>query len=147
LALQLGNPSPKVAQQLQVTQPLLFVRTMQVLIMGCKNVLGVAKSYGFTRPLLVDDLAFDQPSRFPFFHFPEKILAPPIDGSEDNRIHAVLILHDPIHWGVDLQIAIDVIRGGTPLGSGAGQAIPVFACNPDMVFAGAYPVPVREPMS
>ena len=120
---------------------------MQVLIMGCKNVLGVAKSYGFTRPLLVDDLAFDQPSRFPFFHFPEKILAPPIDGSEDNRIHAVLILHDPIHWGVDLQIAIDVIRGGTPLGSGAGQAIPVFACNPDMVFAGAYPVPVREPMS
>lgn len=117
---------------------------MQVLIMGCKDVLNVAKSYGFTRPLLTDDLAYDDPSRFPFFHFPSRKIEPPVDATDDNRIHAVLILHDPIHWGVDLQIACDVIRGGVPLGSGAGQAIPVYACNPDFVFAGAYPVPVRS---
>jgi hypothetical protein len=112
--------------------------------MGCKNVLGVAKAYGFQRPMVIEDLAFDDPSRFPFFHFPERKLEPGVDTSDDNRIHAVFILHDPIHWGVDLQIAIDVIRGGSPLGCGSGQSIPVFACNPDFVFAGAYPVPVRS---
>ncbi|MDR3742696.1 MAG: hypothetical protein P4L40_27085 [Terracidiphilus sp.] len=35
----------------------------QVLIMGSKDVLRVAKSYGFKRPLLTDDIAFDEPTR------------------------------------------------------------------------------------
>ena len=110
--------------------------------MGCKDVLRVAKAYGFTRPVLTDDLAFDEPSRYPFFHYPHHALTPPVDDSEHNRIHAVIIMYDPIHWGPDLQIACDVIRGGLPLGAGPTQAIPVYACNPDVVFAGAYPVPV-----
>lgn len=113
----------------------------RVLILGCKNVLQVAHTYGFQQALVVEDIAFDDPTRFPFFHFPHRTLSPPLDDSPQGRIHAVLILHDPIHWAVDLQVACDVIRGGSPLGSGSGQSLPVYACNPDFVFAGAYPVP------
>jgi ribonucleotide monophosphatase NagD (HAD superfamily) len=38
-------------------------------------------------------------------------------------------------------VACDAIRGGDPLGSGHSQSVPVYACNPDFLFAGAYPVP------
>lgn len=44
--------------------------------------------------------------------------------------------------GLEIQTAIDVIRGGNPIGTGGDrQAVPVFACNPDLIFAGTYPSP------
>ena len=48
---------------------------------------------------------------------------------------------DPVDWAPDLQITLDAIFGGTPMGSNKEQSIPVYACNPDLVFAGSYPVP------
>jgi hypothetical protein len=122
-------------------------------------VLQVAKSYGAKRIYDIPAMARDDPHRYPFVSygayvrvllnwailmFRRRICAehkplPAVD--RDAPFAAVFILHDPNDWGVEIQIAIDAIRGGHPLGSGAGQSIPVFASNPDLVFAGAHPVP------
>lgn len=53
--------------------------------MGCKDVLRVARSYGFKRVLSIEDIAYDDPTRFPFFHFPLQRLDPPIDTSAANK--------------------------------------------------------------
>ena len=54
---------------------------------------------------------------------------------------AVFILHDPNSWGAELQVALDVILGDSPLGSGRAQSVPVYASNADLTFAGAHAVP------
>jgi HAD superfamily hydrolase (TIGR01456 family) len=43
---------------------------------------------------------------------------------------------------VEIQITLDVLRGGHPLGSGGHtQQVPMYVSNGDITFAGAYPVP------
>jgi HAD superfamily hydrolase (TIGR01456 family) len=109
------------------------------LILGCRDVMGVARAYGGKRLYSVPMLTADEPLRYPFVHYDRKTL-PAADREEP--FGAVFILHDPADWAPELQVAIDVIRGGWPLGSGGNtQKIPVFASNPDLVFAGVYPVP------
>lgn len=113
---------------------------MHVCLNVCDSVMSLHSNLFVDRCFVVPA----RTARYPFFHFPHVPLEPPVDASDANRIHAVIIMYDPVHWGVDVQIACDVIRGGFPLGSGKGQAVPVYACNPDFVFAGAYPVPVSD---
>jgi ribonucleotide monophosphatase NagD (HAD superfamily) len=119
------------------------------LVLGCRDVVSVAKGYGARRVYEVKDLAHDDPYRYPFLHWEHRPLPA---GDREEPFGAVFILHDPNNWGAELQITLDVIRGGVPLGSGpsaphgsgAGatqQTIPVYASNPDLVFAGVYPVP------
>jgi len=108
----------------------------RVLVLGCREVSAVAKAYGFRRPVTAEMLALDEPSRYPFFNFQRRTLA-----DRNDPIKAVFIMHDPVHWALDLQVTLDAIRGGDPIGSGSAQSIPVFASNPDMVFAGVHPVP------
>jgi HAD superfamily hydrolase (TIGR01456 family) len=121
----------------------------KILVLGCRDVVSVAKGYGARRVYEVKDLAHDDPYRYPFLHWEHRPL-PARDREEP--FGAVFILHDPNNWGAELQITLDVIRGGVPLGAGqsaphgAGadatqQTIPVYASNPDLVFAGVYPVP------
>jgi ribonucleotide monophosphatase NagD (HAD superfamily) len=72
-------------------------------------------------------------------HYEKRPLPSP---EREEPFGAVFILHDPNDWGAELQVTLDVIRGGWPLGSGGNsQTIPVFASNPDLIFAGVYPVP------
>lgn len=59
----------------------------KVLVLGCREVDEVARSYGFKRVYTINDIAQDEPSRYPFFDF-------------DHRPHlcdeewgAVLIMH------------------------------------------------------
>jgi len=121
----------------------------KILVLGCRDVVSVAKGYGARRVYEVKDLAHDDPYRYPFLHWEHR----PLPASDrEEPFGAVFILHDPNNWGAELQITLDVIRGGVPLGSGSSaphgastgatqQTIPVYASNPDLVFAGVYPVP------
>ena len=70
---------------------------------------------------------------------------------------AVFVLHDPLDWSVEVQVVVDVLRGGSPPGSGSGGAAaagapsgapegepwqaPYFISNPDFVWAALYPEP------
>jgi HAD superfamily hydrolase (TIGR01456 family) len=108
----------------------------RALVLGCRDALGVARAYGARRAVDVAALASDDPSRYPFVDWPFAPLA-----NAHEPFGAVFILHDPNSWGAEIQIALDVILGGTPLGSGRTQSVPVYASNADFTFAGAYPVP------
>lgn len=110
----------------------------RVLILGCRDVMGVARAYGFKHAVCIDDLAHDDPTRYPFLSWDHKPLAVSL---EERPVEAVFVFHDPVHWAQDLQITIDCLRRGTPLGSGRLQAIPFFHANPDLVFAGLNPAP------
>lgn len=110
----------------------------KVLVLGCRDVQAVATAYGFHPVVTVNELAAHDPTAYPFFDWQHQPLPTAV---AEAPFGAVLIMHDPIHWAPDLQLALDVIRGGSPLGSGASQALPVYASNPDFVFAGAHPVP------
>ena len=110
----------------------------RTLVLGCRDALGVAAAYGARRAVSAAALCADEPSRYPFLDWPR---APLPAGDRDAPFGAVFILHDPNSWGAELQVALDVILGGTPLGSGRAQSVPVYASNADLTFAGAHAVP------
>ena len=98
--------------------------------------MAVARSYGALKPVDIPALAADDPTRYPFIRSEHRPAA-----NRDEPIEACFMIHDPANWGVEIQITLDVLRGGNPLGSGVKQNIPFFASNPDLLFAGSYPVP------
>lgn len=61
----------------------------------------------------------------------------------DEHVDAIIIMHDPIDWAPEIQVAVDVLIGGDPPGSGrpCGTQTPLFVSNDDFVFSGAYPFP------
>ncbi len=109
----------------------------RVLILGCKDVLGVARSYGLHRAVSGAQLKADDKTRYPF-HAVEPLS---LGKDREEPFGAVFVLHDPADMA-DFQLAIDVLRGGWPLGSGGNkQRVPYYISNNDLTFAGAYPVP------
>lgn len=110
----------------------------KILVLGCREVLDVAKSYGATKALDVPALCHHDPFTYPFLHWEPRPL--PAELAEEP-FAAVFCLHDPNNWGAEIQTTLDVLRGGVPLGSGASQAIPYYASNDDLTFAGVHPVP------
>ena len=111
----------------------------RVLVLGCKDAIGVAKSYGLKKAVTVNDLCNDEPSRYPFKSYKHTPLL-----SSDEKVEAIFVMHDPNDWAAELQLTIDCLRGGFPLGSGSNskkQTIPYFSSNADMTFAAKYPVP------
>jgi len=110
----------------------------RVLVLGCRDVIGVARSYGFEDVVSIRELAEDDPSRYPFIDWEHR----PLEVSlEERPVAAAFVFHDPVEWAPDVQITLDCLRGGTPHGTGAGQAIPFFHANPDVVFAGTHAAP------
>lgn len=107
----------------------------RVLVLGCKDVVAVARSYGLAKVDTPLCLLRDTPELYPFIPVPTRV---PLGAHRDEPFAAVLVLHDPNSWGLELQVALDVLRGGSPLGSGATQSVPYYASNPDLTFAGAY---------
>lgn len=108
----------------------------KVLVLGCRDVRSVARSYGLTNALTAADVHADDPFIYPFLPAP----MPPVRFSEQLRAQpwaAVLVMHDPNSWGLEIQVAIDVLRGG---GSGSQQVVPLYCSNGDLTFAGAHPV-------
>eukprot|EP00933_Yihiella_yeosuensis_P036930 TRINITY_DN30781_c0_g1_i1.p1 TRINITY_DN30781_c0_g1~~TRINITY_DN30781_c0_g1_i1.p1 ORF type:complete len:260 (+),score=45.42 TRINITY_DN30781_c0_g1_i1:103-780(+) len=84
------------------------------------------------------------PSIWPHPHVPPALCPslPPIDINKPGAppIEAIFMFYDPENWGVELQILTDVLAGGNPLGTGnSGQAVEVYACNPDFLWRAAYP--------
>ncbi|RLN90819.1 hypothetical protein BBJ28_00011289 [Nothophytophthora sp. Chile5] len=64
-------------------------------------------------------------------------------GGACEPIEAIIVMHDPINWAPEIQVAVDVLIGGDPPGSGrpSGKQTPLFVSNDDFIFSGAYPFP------
>ena len=74
----------------------------KILVMGCHDVAAVARSYGAKRIYTVEDIARDEPTRYPFLHWEGRRIEPASEREE--RFGAVFILHDPNNWGVEIQV-------------------------------------------
>ena len=108
----------------------------KVLILGCKDVPGVAASCGAARAYTSQEVVASDPSKpYPFVSYPKPHPSRYCDPAEPFT--AVLILHDPVEWGQDIQVAVDALRGGP----GGTQRIPVYATNADITFAGVHAHP------
>lgn len=115
----------------------------RVLVLGCKDVLAVARGYGLRRPVTTADVLAAEPARFPFRHTPHDPVAAAASAAADaagDAFAAAMVLYDPSDYA-DFQVALDVLRGGSPLGSGPAQTIPFYATNADVIFAGTHAVP------
>jgi HAD superfamily hydrolase (TIGR01456 family) len=109
----------------------------RILVLGCRDVMDVARSYGARHAVDIPMLTADDPRRYPFIHYEHTPMPDP-----DRPFAAAFILHDPNDWAPELQITLDVLRGGVPLGSGGNaQQIPIYASNMDLVYSASHPVP------
>jgi HAD superfamily hydrolase (TIGR01450 family) len=133
----------------------------RVLILGCRDVEAVAASYGLRRAVTARQLLLDEPARYPFIDVgaAERRRLP----DRDEPIAAVMVLHDPNSWGLEIQVAMDVLHGGVPFGTGGDggsgggtggggggggtgggggpQAVPYYSSNADLLFAAEYAAP------
>lgn len=125
-------------------------RGRRVLLVGAKESTAVAESYGFdvrggmavtSAQLVAGTRGLWTMSR------PDPGQLPPVDiNGEGPPIEAALLLFDPKDWAVDLQVLIDVLAGGKPVGTGTNsgvlqQAVEVYASNPDFVWQAEYAAP------
>ncbi len=110
----------------------------RVLVLGGSKTMEVAHHYGFKYANSVHDIVCHSPSTYPLRPWPKPQGPLP---AADQDFAAVIIMYDPVDWAPDLQVALDVIRGGSPHGTGPAQCVPVFASNPDFVFAGRHAAP------
>ena len=108
----------------------------KVLVLGCRDVPSVAAAYGLTNALTAMQVLADDPLAYPFL--PPPPAAPFSPALRAAPWAAVLVLHDPNSWGLEVQIAIDVLRGGA---AGTSQTVPMYCSNGDLTFAGAHAVP------
>jgi hypothetical protein len=63
----------------------------RVLLLGCRDVRTVARSYGLQKAFTALDLAADDPHRYPFLELPRVPLPEP----REEPFKAVMVLHDP----------------------------------------------------
>jgi len=78
-----------------------------VLVLGCKDHVGVMLDYGFERPYSPHHLCHLFPSLFPFSSFtsdqiPKMDEIPPFDPTMDFK--AIFMVTDPIDWMVESQV-------------------------------------------
>jgi len=108
----------------------------KVLLLGCRDVRAVGVAYGLRRAFSAGDVLAGDPAAYPFLPPPAGAAAPSAaDGAAPWA--AVLVLHDPNSWGLEIQVAIDVLRSR---GAGAPH-VPLFCSNGDLTFAGAHAAP------
>ena len=124
----------------------------RLLLMGHGRYREVAREYGFQNVVTASDLLRRDHTRYPFPHSylpdAEEFASREDDetgaaaATEEEPIAAIAILHDPINWAPELQIALDVLGGGAAPGASLpAQLVPLIATNADFVFSGRYGTP------
>ena len=118
-------------------------KEQRVLIIGHEGCLDVARSYGFSKVACVRDLHEEFPSVYNH-RIPMNL---PSSTEIGEPIEAILLFHDCIDWGLEMQVMWDVLVGrqqnnyNVPDNEVLKQRIPVFACNADIVSPTMHPSP------
>ncbi|KAI3654241.1 hypothetical protein MP228_000960 [Amoeboaphelidium protococcarum] len=123
------------------------LRDGPILVIGPSSCKEVMLSYGFKRPVMSTDVLSWHPSIWPFRQVPQS--AAPFD-INDTPFRAVFVCHDSRDWGLDVQVACDVLRSedgylGTLSPShhqpDFRQSVPLYFSNPDFTWANDFSVP------
>eukprot|EP00761_Pharyngomonas_kirbyi_P009694 gb/GECH01009712.1/.p1 GENE.gb/GECH01009712.1/~~gb/GECH01009712.1/.p1 ORF type:complete len:336 (+),score=70.98 gb/GECH01009712.1/:1-1008(+) len=121
----------------------------RVLVVGRLDSAAVAREYGFRGAVHTDELGARFPSMHPHTTYPSHLQhrsPPPLSVlQEEPPFRAAFIMADPHNWAQDMQILVDVLqsdgRPGIARHPGGGQGVPLFASNPDMLYAAEFPWP------
>ncbi|KAG0033586.1 hypothetical protein BGZ81_008025 [Podila clonocystis] len=129
-------------------------RDANVLVIGGKgsDCRRVAEDYGFRQIVTPEEVHAAYPSVCPI-SFCEARPVPLTDSHLQNvnkPVEAVMVFHDSVDWGRDLQICLDaLVSQGGKLGTikdsnelhSTKQSVPIYFSNPDVVWSNEYPVP------
>ena len=138
-----------------------FFNDKRVLVLGCGDVLNVAKEYGFNKVVSPQQLVKHHPELYPWRTMTD-VKTDSHDDFFKDPIEAIIIMHDPVDWHLEIQVCLDVLLGLDPsapklishkdhtdkinslpsLSSHIKrQAVPVYNSNEDLVFASTYTHP------
>jgi HAD superfamily hydrolase (TIGR01456 family) len=117
---------------------------------ACRHV---ALEYGFPHVTIPFDILAQDETVWPYHKLTreERACTRPLSS---DPIDAIYVYHDPRDWGLDSQIALDILLSeGGRIGSRANhaspekpnptfkQAVPLFFSNPDLLWSNLYPNP------
>ncbi|KAF9915657.1 hypothetical protein BX616_005646 [Lobosporangium transversale] len=117
--------------------------------LSCKHV---AEDYGFKNVVTPEEIHNAHPSVFPLstHHTRPTSLEEEYIRKLEKPIDVVMVFHDSLNWGRDLQICLDVlVSKGGKLGTikdpdelhSSKQSTPIYFSNPDVVWSTDFPVP------
>jgi len=101
----------------------------KILLVGKRyeKLLDVMRSYGFTNIMTTEEYQSREPKSYP-----DLPVENPIGGGVDPAsFDAVFILNDPLYWGRDVQIVVD-------LAIASGNKIPIYDACSDLIYATEY---------
>jgi HAD superfamily hydrolase (TIGR01456 family) len=125
------------------------LRDRRVMVLGCRDELRVAREYGLRRIVSPQAFCAQHPELYPFREFDSRA-ARRADPFCDEAVEAILVMHDPRDWHLELQVVVDIVTGKDPLASrraapapapSASALVPLFNASEDFVFPGAYAHP------
>eukprot|EP00817_Percolomonadidae_sp_ATCC50343_P001802 CAMPEP_0117428878 /NCGR_PEP_ID=MMETSP0758-20121206/8490_1 /TAXON_ID=63605 /ORGANISM="Percolomonas cosmopolitus, Strain AE-1 (ATCC 50343)" /LENGTH=262 /DNA_ID=CAMNT_0005215483 /DNA_START=1 /DNA_END=786 /DNA_ORIENTATION=- len=105
----------------------------------------IMKHYGYKNVVTLEEMVEKMPYAIPYSggggqgrgYIPIEKL------KEQEKIHAIFILQNPIDWNEATQIMCDLVQGNGRMIQEKNQTetIPVYMCNPDMVYGGQFNIP------
>ncbi|KAG9051143.1 hypothetical protein FS837_011989 [Tulasnella sp. UAMH 9824] len=124
-----------------------------VLILGGKLDKGreVAESYGFRKAYTTLDLLAWDKSIWPFHELTDiEKAATKKDDFSKIPFEAIIVIHDPRDWALDVQVSVDILRSrnkicrepykpDAELGSDPEKNVELIFCNPDLLWKSDYP--------
>ena len=119
----------------------------RVLVLGKEECMKVAASYGFTKAVSARQLHEEFPTMYPL----RKPNVPPSSSHAHECVKAVMIFHDPVDWGLEMQVVTDVMLGrqqyadielqSINLETVKNQMVPFYVSNADIVYTSDHPYP------
>lgn len=126
-------------------------RDSRVLIVGSyPSCVNIAHHYGYLNAVTIEDIC----RKYPLINPLNKGNATLMNGSNEGplpSVDAIMVFHDPVHWGLEMQILSDLLVHSnrssidesfiTGDGSRRKQLIPLFTTNSDLAYTTEYPIP------
>lgn len=117
----------------------------RVLVVGTSAAVEVARGYGFRGAVAPSHLVRNDPSLYPFTYCTQPghgLALPPMDevarGCAPQDVEAVMVFHDGLDWGLELQVIVDVLSHGLERG---GAQVPVYFSNGDLLWSNEQRLP------
>ena len=126
-------------------------RDSRVLIVGSyPSCVNIARHYGYLNAVTIEDICRSQPLIYPLNKGNATLMNHSNEGPLPS-VDAIMVFHDPVHWGLEMQILSDLLVHSnrssidesliTGDGSRKKQTIPLFTTNSDLAYTTEYPIP------
>ena len=130
----------------------------RVLILGHKGCMQVAESYGFLKPVNCHQILEEIPTVYPLSlrtgdrtETDTDTKIAPISTKHVEKVKAIFIFHDPINWGLEMQIMSDIVldklyhnndittaNDSNDNQQNMNDSIPIYVSNADIVYTSDH---------